>query len=387
MYYLMNENNKIIGADTSLLDHLKVEDLNDFLKEVALENISFEYENDDLKINFRGHTEVYKANESKAITLVGDIKVIYFDKLVVKDILIEEGEKTHAHIKIEPGNMNFDLLSEKIGVSKDDYISFIKDFINLANELKNNIHDNKREVYTEAVQRITNLADMLSIGYLTKDLLTLTELDSTEKKATVNDFYVKLNSIFNDGSTEIKIENNDGTFLEIEEEPKLEIEEEPKLEIEKEPKLEIEEEPKLEIEEKEYIPEDAIDLDLGDETEDGLRPDIDLSNVEPVHFDFQMSHAADDLGIPVEIIEEFVLEYIDQAEEETVNLIKAYREGDLKKVQEIGHLLKGAASNLRIDPLAKTLYDIQFCEDIDEIEKLTKIYWAKFLSFRNQIKK
>ena len=189
----------------------------------------------------------------------------------------------------------------------------------------------------------------------------------------------------------------------------LDLSEEPEkiVEVVKEVKedlvdLDLSDEPEDLVEVVKEVKEDLVDLDLSDtepdevvdiveekaeETENYVRNGFSLDDVESVHFDFQISKAANDLGIPEDIIEEFVEEYIEQAETETVNMIEAYRKDDLKTIQEIGHLLKGAASNLRIEPLAETLYDIQFCENIELIEGLTKTYWAKFLSLKSQIKK
>jgi hypothetical protein len=112
---------------------------------------------------------------------------------------------------------------------------------------------------------------------------------------------------------------------------------------------------------------------------------ISLDDVKPIHFDFQLEEAANDLSLPVELIEEFVNDFIEQGHIETKNMLKAYEEGDLEKIQKIGHLLKGASSNLRIKDLSDTLYKIQFCEDSNDLEHLIKDYWGHFLSFEIQI--
>ena len=89
--------------------------------------------------------------------------------------------------------------------------------------------------------------------------------------------------------------------------------------------------------------------------------------------------------MPVELIEEFVHDFIEQAQIETKKMLEAYEEGDLVKIQAIGHLLKGASSNLRINALSDTLYKIQFCENENGLDDLIKDYWAHFLSFEHQI--
>ncbi len=112
---------------------------------------------------------------------------------------------------------------------------------------------------------------------------------------------------------------------------------------------------------------------------------ITLEGIKPIHFDFQLEEAANDLSLPVELIEEFVHDFIEQGHIETKKMLKAYEEGDLDAIQKIGHLLKGASSNLRINALSDTLYKIQFCEDSNDLEHLIKDYWGHFLSFEIQI--
>ncbi|HSR74448.1 MAG TPA: Hpt domain-containing protein, partial [Sulfurovum sp.] len=112
---------------------------------------------------------------------------------------------------------------------------------------------------------------------------------------------------------------------------------------------------------------------------------ISLEGIKPIHFDFRLEEAANDLSLPVDLIEEFVRDFIEQAHIETEKMLKAYEKGDLDTIQKIGHLLKGASSNLRINPLSDTLYKIQFCEDFSQLEAYIKDYWAHFLSFEIQI--
>ena len=153
----------------------------------------------------------------------------------------------------------------------------------------------------------------------------------------------------------------------------IDLTEEVKVAVEPEP--EPEPEPELIVE----------DISTEDELPPGSFGIVDLSDVKPIHFDFQMESAANDLSLPVELIEEFVNDFLVQAREETDKMLEAHKQGDLDTVQQIGHLLKGTASNLRINPLADTLYEIQFCEDGALLDKIIKEYWAHFLSFETQI--
>ena len=166
--------------------------------------------------------------------------------------------------------------------------------------------------------------------------------------------------------------------------------EESKLEIPKEPKEvqkkaeEIPEEPTEKI--TLQSPETAKESSQQPEIASAKKfPPIDLSDVEPVHFDFRLEEAAEDLSLPVELIEEFINDFIAQAKVETPRMLEAYQRGELETIQKIGHQLKGAAANLRIGPLADTLYEIQFCKELDLLEPLFKDYWAHFLAFEKQM--
>jgi hypothetical protein len=142
--------------------------------------------------------------------------------------------------------------------------------------------------------------------------------------------------------------------------------------------LNIPTEPKIETtEEKIVIPETKKVDTFGE---------IDLSSVAPIHFDFSLHTAADELSLPESLIEEFMIDFVDQAHTETDKMLEAYKKGDLESIQKIGHLLKGVSSNLRVTPLADTLYKIQFCENPDDLESLIKDYWGHFLAFEKQIK-
>ena len=62
----------------------------------------------------------------------------------------------------------------------------------------------------------------------------------------------------------------------------------------------------------------------------------------------------------------------------------------MDNIHELGHKLKGAASNLRINEHSDILEEIQFCSDHSQLEELFIKYWGHFLSlesYMNQIKR
>ncbi len=76
-----------------------------------------------------------------------------------------------------------------------------------------------------------------------------------------------------------------------------------------------------------------------------------LKDVRMIPIEFSIKLAADELNLPEDLVLEFVNDFSNQGHEYIPELIDAYQNGDLDKLQKTAHMLKGAASNLRIEPM------------------------------------
>lgn len=267
---------------------------------------------------------------------------------------VQEDEKS-----TEPINIDIDNVSKTIGITPDEYNNFLNEFIDNAISLEKDLNSEDAEVQSSAVKSLVQLSEVLLLPELTNAAKAINEASAQERDSLVESFYNKLARITTQSTTLPEVEKEEAPLLDIEEE------------ILTAPEMEIAEEPET-AEEEETLPEGSFGT-------------IDLSEVKPIHFDFRLEEAADELSLPVELIEEFVHDFIEQARTETENMLEAYKQGDLDRIQKIGHLLKGASSNLRINPLADTLYEIQFCEESSRLEGLIKNYWAHFIAFEKQM--
>jgi HPt (histidine-containing phosphotransfer) domain-containing protein len=249
-------------------------------------------------------------------------------------------ENTPIYIDIEQ-------VSQTIGISPDDYNLFLNEYIDTALTFEEALQSQDEEKKREALHTLSHLSNVLHLPFVGELLNRIKNASLSERDQAIEAFFTTLGRL---------------TTADFEEEKKAESDETVQ----------------------------TIQADAGEEVSEEIvearRPTIDLSDIKPVHFDFQLEEAAKDLSLPVELIEEFVHDFIKQAHEETQKMIEAYEKGDLDTVQKIGHLLKGTSSNLRINPLADTLYEIQFNDDIDRVPELVRHYWAHFLSLENQIK-
>ncbi|MDD2451323.1 hypothetical protein [Sulfurovum sp.] len=264
---------------------------------------------------------------------------------------VEAKEKSTAPIYLDIAG-----ISETIGISEEEYNHFLNEFIDTAISLEKDLSSEKEEVQASAIKTLVQLSEVLHLPEISKAAREIEKASAPERDTLVESFYHKL----------ARITTQPATLLDTEL---------PSIEPELTPEEEITAAPETEI---------------AEETGEGELPEgsfgtIDLSDVKPIYFDFRLEEAADELSLPVELIEEFVHDFIEQARSETEHMLEAYRQGNLDKIQKIGHLLKGASSNLRINPLADTLYQIQFCEDSSKLEALIKSYWAHFIAFEKQM--
>jgi len=243
-----------------------------------------------------------------------------------------------------------DEVSENIGISSEDYNTFLNEYIDTAISLESDLQSTNQATRNAAIGTLTQLADVLELPSV-NNIISQLDLIAPEKNIeTIEAFYATLSRL----TTQKKDVPTMETFA-----PKTPSLEQTHINIE--------------------MPNTkSKNNEVGFGT-------LDLNGIKPIHFDFQLEEAANDLSLPVELIEEFVHDFIEQAHIETEKMLIAYEKGDLDAIQKIGHLLKGASSNLRINALSDTLYKIQFCEDGSQLEDFIKQYWGHFLSFEQQI--
>jgi len=422
MYYIINQNNQIIAIDPQLLSEVGTDNADTFYKKVALGEISFELEGEAVVIHIDGTHKRYRVTVSPLAGVLGDIRLVVIREALSVDtasepetreeemislddvdlfeakepsseeeasvtventdteeeelfelILPTDADNAIAEIDSEnetvkigeeqvpakeatattaneeqntPIFIDIEHISEKIGISAEDYTLFLNEYIDTALTFEQALQSQSKKEKEEALNTLTHLSNVLHLPFVGNILEQIKNASLSERDSVIESYFAALGRL---------------TTAHFEEEKRL----------------------SEEIRQTEETQEEASQeaAPSGEH-----KTPIDLSGVKAIHFDFQLEEAAKDLSLPVELIEEFVNDFIVQAHEETEKMLAAYENGDLETVQKIGHLLKGTSSNLRITPLSDTLYEIQFNEDIDRIPELVKNYWAHFLSLENQIK-
>ena len=266
----------------------------------------------------------------------------------------EESSIPNESLDTSPIIININEVSEEIGISNEDYKTFLNNYIDTAISLEDELQSEDENERLSAMGTLTQLADVLQLPKVNAIIQQVPIVAKDELPHLIESFYQTLARLTTKETSE---ENVDAI-------------------------AETSSEPLLDLHETEAKP---LQDEISHVSAKGGFGKIYLEDVKPIHFDFQLESAANDLSLPVELIEEFVHDFIEQGHIETKKMLQAYEEGDLDTIQKIGHLLKGASSNLRINALSDTLYDIQFCENSDTLEDLIENYWAHFISFEQQI--
>ncbi len=151
---------------------------------------------------------------------------------------------------------------------------------------------------------------------------------------------------------------------------------------------------------KKEIIEDSIELDFEHENNDDEITTIDLElpktsqkqepNIQQNQIQIQLEEefedddddyvydphiASDELGLPIDLIEEFIGDFIMQSKDFKNELYSSLETNDLENVKNLSHKLKGVSANLRIDNAFEVLSIINTSNNISEIKQnLNKFY-------------
>jgi HPt (histidine-containing phosphotransfer) domain-containing protein len=90
---------------------------------------------------------------------------------------------------------------------------------------------------------------------------------------------------------------------------------------------------------------------------------------------YDPSVAANELGLPVDLIEEFIGDFIQQSHEFKDELFEAAGKSDFNKLHILSHKLKGVAANLRVENGLEALTTINSSTEPVEIEANLKYYY------------
>ena len=383
MYYGYNDNKELVIADQEFIKLLGYSSFDELIKGDIVNAVTFEknklsitQNNQHIDADFR-HTDMEGINGS-------------FYLIELKDVSVTKTNQGNKTFKPNYKAIYLDVnkISEEIGLSVEDYKLYLDSFIDQS------IIDEKRllEGNDKVIKNLSNLALTLKIPHINILLLKIQKLSHRERMPLIDKYYTKLALLTLEKPEDEEFEE---LFLEddLEDESKEEVLNarftdllksvpEKTEKIEKKTKTEE----ILEVKEEdfeEFIKEVHVPTVV--KPKNNIK-EIDLENIPALPISYSPQTAADELNLPVVLIEEFVDDFIEQARQDKDHLLTSYYQKDMDNIHELGHKLKGAASNLRINELADILEEIQFCTEHAKLEALLIKYWGHFLSLEDYMK-
>jgi HPt (histidine-containing phosphotransfer) domain-containing protein len=389
MYYGYNKNNELILADEAFINLLGYKTF----EELLAHNISDHITVENNKLTIKQEEKKIEANFTKIPLYAKDGPV---ELIKLSNVIEAANTVHHLQINYEPIYLNVEKISKEIGLSIDDYKLYLDSFIDQS------IIDEKRlqEGDDKAIKNLSNLALTLKIPNINILLLKIKKLSKAERLPYIDEYYTKLALLTlkrpaNYNELEDLLEEDSKKLEEKEEELKSTFTE--LLQTVESSKNKNSsnyntiEEPKLEEIGDGSIGElEILDLEKKSST---TQPTSNIEDnkfsfegIEALPINYDPKIAAEELNLPVVLIEEFVDDFIEQARHDKDHLLASYYQKDMDNIHELGHKLKGAASNLRINELADVLEEIQFCTEYEKLEALFTKYWGLFISLEDYMK-
>jgi len=412
MYYGYNDNKQLVMADKAFIELLGYTTF----KELEEANIigSLEFKNNKISIQQNNQKISSDFIKHELFGTFGEFYLVELKNVTVEKIKNEVNNSFKTNYQSIYLNVN--KISEDIGLSVEDYKLYLDSFIDQS------IIDEKRllEGNDRVIKNLSNLALTLKIPHINILLLKIQKLSHRERMPLIDQYYTKLALLTLEEPEDYK----DDSFPDLLETDSYENDNKEEVlnarftdllkNVSKEENVEI----KLEesVKSVDFLPDSLEDIDkepFNPELED-LEPilqntnrteiannvplekqikstnseikEIQLENVSALPISYSPQTAADELNLPVVLIEEFVDDFIEQARHDKDHLLTSYYQKDMDNIHELGHKLKGAASNLRINELADILEEIQFCTEHTKLEPLFVKYWGHFLSLEDYMK-
>ncbi len=262
-----------------------------------------------------------------------------------KNIMKENTQLYYKIIEMQVESIHFETNAQNLNIDVDSYKMLLENYLD---ELENYNDDIKNRVHS-TITMLADAGELLSLKVISKKLNEIAI--APEPTAPIRDLTL-LVSLLRD---------------------KLSNKTDKKTILDKKP-FEIEE---AQIEEEDILDNKIIEISSAETL---------LSDVAEEAISYDPKKAADELNLPVSLILEFADDFIEQAKEHLSQMVKAYKEKDLKTLQTTAHMLKGAASNLRIDPLAENLFAIQKLQSFENADELIIEFVAKLKGLATKLK-
>ena len=337
---------------------------------------------------------IQKESKKEEPENVDEVKVIEAQKPELQEQ--EEPKDANAELlstqalynlaKHEVSNIDFKENAAKLSIDIESYKMLTNSYLAEIKKYKGDLENR----VPGTINMLTDAGELLSLNAITKKLIALKNSsnpsDILNKITLISSMLkMKLEGKIEDSKKEEAEPEKDKTKIFNEEalqvaKPKEEAVSKQELYTDdtlKEPKVSA---PKAEVKETKEE-ELQIDNDVIELTDASTL----LKEIAKESVNFDPNRAAEELNLPKGLILEFVEDFIKQAKEHLPILINSYNSNDLTKIQTTAHMLKGAASNLRLNTIAENLFKIQKENNIENDVNLIKQFAAKLKGLESEV--
>ncbi len=259
---------------------------------------------------------------------------------------IKDNKIVYKLIKLQVNSIDLEANAHKLSIDPSSYEMLVENYLDEIEKYKNDLQNR----LSSTINMLADAGELLSLNIITKKLIELKEAQN--RPNTIKEIEL-ISSLLKE-----KLESKKNIQEELE--PSTQ---------DKTPVIETKPyEEEIEVKEKEVLPKEVVDIT----TADALLNKITKENVT-----FDPQRAADELNLPKRLIVEFVHDFISQSKEHLPVIVDAYKSNNIQTIQTTAHMLKGAASNLRLDSIAENLFKIQKENSLDRSGELIKDFVAK----------
>ena len=265
---------------------------------------------------------------------------------------------TYKLMKLQIEGIDLEKNANKLSIDTSSYKMLLGNYLDEIEKYSNELESGA----TSTIDMLQDAGELLSLNLLTQKLEKLK--NSNNKRNSTREISLMASLL------KEKIENKP-TEVEVSKVESIEIPDIAKAELEKD--IEVETKKEISIP---PIPDEIIDITSAQDL---------LTSINPQNVSFNPNRAADELNLPKTLILEFVEDFISQAKEHLPVIVDAYKKDDIKTIQTTAHMLKGAASNLRLDTIAENLFKIQKEGNISNSGELIKQFVSKLKGLSSEV--
>ena len=270
-------------------------------------------------------------------TQVSEVESIKENKDVIDRS--KDSQIVYKLIGIQVKSIDFKKNADKLSIDISSYKMLVENYLDEIEKYNNELLDGS----LSTINMLADAGELLSLDILTQKL---NKLKDSEDRVSVLKEISLISSLLREKLEDKKEETFNNESANLIDEVKEEVKTEPVS----------------------VSPKEIIDITSAEAL---------LKEIEKEEVDFDPQRAVEELNLPKKLIIEFVQDFVAQSKEHLPVMVEAYKNGDIQTIQTTAHMLKGAASNLRLDKIAENLFKIQKENSLDRSGDLIKDFVAK----------